>query len=87
MNTRVAGPSPADPRFRRTTLAKVARYSRRHRYFQRGCELVEIVGMVPWGKHAYRIWLDGIPEGYFVVDADRTAFVRQGPCRRDGRVS
>jgi hypothetical protein len=85
MTKRIPGPSPDDRRFRRTTLAKVKDYRRRRRYLQRGAELVEIKRVRPWGK-ALHVWLKDMPYA-LVLDPDHVAFVRQGPCRREGRAS
>jgi hypothetical protein len=80
------GPAVSDPRFRRTTLAKVKDYRRRRRYLQRGAELVEIERITPWAK-AVRVYLKDIPEAFFVLDPTHFAYVRQGLCRREGRTS
>ena len=75
-----------DQTWRRTTLAAVKSYRRRRRYLQRGGELFEIASIIPWAK-CLRVTLKGQPDACYVLAPEHTAWVRQGPCRRERRAS
>ena len=69
-----AGPVARD-NFRRTTVARVAKYTRRKCYVQRGPQLIEVERIEPWAKN-WRVYLRGQPEAFFVVGRDYPAYVR-----------
>lgn len=69
-----AGPVARD-NFKRTTVARVAKYTRRKRYVQRGPQLIEVERIEPWAKN-WRVYLRGQPEAFFVVGRDYPAYVR-----------